>query len=154
MRRREFIASAGGTLAAFIAACGGGDDEEELGPEWSPAGPVEGLKTNAYTKRRVALYPELDDKLTSIIYLRLESSPPGQRVIALNGRCTHLGCPTRYVAVSERFICPCHGGVFDFDGRALAPIAPKRLRRYRTAVRDGLVYVGPSLDPPIKIPYS
>jgi quinol---cytochrome c reductase iron-sulfur subunit, bacillus type len=103
----------------------------------------------------VQLYPDTAPQLESTMYLRLRSSPPApQRVIALNSRCTHLGCPTRYVEVSERFICPCHGGVFDFDGRGLAPIAPKRLRRYRTAVRDGTVYIGPSLDPPIKIPYS
>ena len=36
--------------------------------------------------------------------------------IALSSRCMHLGCPVRYVAAAERFICPCHGGVYDFRG--------------------------------------
>ena len=40
--------------------------------------------------------------------------------IAISTRCMHLGCPVRFVAASERFICPCHGGVYDFQGRSTA----------------------------------
>ena len=40
--------------------------------------------------------------------------------IAISTRCMHLGCPVRYVEASARFICPCHGGVYDFEGRSPA----------------------------------
>ena len=33
------------------------------------------------------------------------------RFVAISTRCAHLGCPVRYVETSQRFICPCHGGV-------------------------------------------
>ena len=28
-----------------------------------------------------------------------------------------LGCPVRFVEAAERFICPCHGGVYSFTGK-------------------------------------
>ena len=43
-------------------------------------------------------------------------------------RCMHLGCPVRYVQAAQRFICPCHGGVYDFQrqGRRRPAGAPAR----------------------------
>jgi carotenoid phi-ring synthase / carotenoid chi-ring synthase len=58
----------------------------------------------------------------------------GDRVDALDGRCTHMGCP---VALDDSggFRCPCHGGRFDADGKpaggpprtALAALATTRV---------------------------
>jgi Rieske Fe-S protein len=31
--------------------------------------------------------------------------------------CPHLGCSVNYVSSAKRFICPCHNGTFDIDGR-------------------------------------
>jgi hypothetical protein len=28
----------------------------------------------------------------------------------------HLGCPVRFTPAAGRFICPCHGGVYDLRG--------------------------------------
>ena len=41
----------------------------------------------------------------------------GKQFIAISDRCAHLGCPVRWVDAAERFICPCHGGVYDLLGR-------------------------------------
>jgi Rieske Fe-S protein len=41
-------------------------------------------------------------------------------VFAIN--CAHLGCPVRWFAESQLFMCPCHGGVYYADGsRASGP---------------------------------
>ena len=38
--------------------------------------------------------------------------------VAISTRCAHLGCPVRYVAAPRSsFVCPCHGGVYDFQGK-------------------------------------
>jgi menaquinol-cytochrome c reductase iron-sulfur subunit len=39
-------------------------------------------------------------------------------VFAVN--CTHLGCPVRWLANANLFMCPCHGGVFYKDGTVAA----------------------------------
>ena len=55
----------------------------------------------------------------------------------------HLGCPVRFVAAAERFICPCHGGVYDFTGKVAGGPPVRPLDRFYTRVRDGQVEVGP-----------
>jgi hypothetical protein len=54
-----------------------------------------------------------------------------------------VGCPVRYVAAAESFVCPCHGGVYDFTGRRVGGPPPRPLDRFYTLVRDGQVLVGP-----------
>jgi len=40
----------------------------------------------------------------------------GGEVRALNGLCTHRGCPVNWAAAQNEFTCPCHGGRFDAEG--------------------------------------
>ena len=63
--------------------------------------------------------------------------------IAISTRCMHLGCPVRYVEASKKFICPCHGGVYDFDGGVSGGPPVRPLDRFYVRVRDGQVQVGP-----------
>jgi cytochrome b6-f complex iron-sulfur subunit len=44
----------------------------------------------------------------------------GAEVVALSDVCPHLGCKVHWEEAERRFFCPCHGGIFDKDGRALA----------------------------------
>jgi len=69
--------------------------------------------------------------------------PGGGEFIALSTRCMHLGCPVRFVQASERFICPCHGGVYDFKGRVSGGPPVRPLDRFFTRVREGQVEIGP-----------
>ena len=45
----------------------------------------------------------------------------------------HLGCPVRFVEAAERFICPCHGGVYDFTGKVDGGPPVRPLDRFYTA---------------------
>lgn len=56
--------------------------------------------------------------------------------------CTHLGCPVQYNAAASRYFSPCHGGVFDFEGKVLAGPPPRPLDRYEVKVEGGKVYAG------------
>ena len=66
--------------------------------------------------------------------------------IAISTRCAHLGCPVRWVDAAERFICPCHGGVYDLLGRrvggppvqAARPLPHARERRPGRTVQRAL----------------
>ena len=55
--------------------------------------------------------------------------------------CTHLGCPVRWEAGAQLFMCPCHGGVYHADGTVAAGPPPEPLRRYQVRVRHGQVEV-------------
>jgi len=56
--------------------------------------------------------------------------------------CTHVGCPVRWNAQAARFFSPCHGGVFDKEGRVLAGPPPRPLDRYEYKIEKGILYAG------------
>jgi len=51
----------------------------------------------------------------------------GDAVKALSATCTHLGCQVRWDADAKRFLCPCHGGEYDAQGRVVAGPPPRPL---------------------------
>lgn len=55
--------------------------------------------------------------------------------------CTHLGCPVRWIASANLFMCPCHGGVFYKDGQVASGPPPAPLTTYPVRVRDGQVQI-------------
>jgi len=59
--------------------------------------------------------------------------------IAFSVNCTHLGCPVRWLADAELFMCPCHGGVYYKDGTVAAGPPPHPLIRYEVRVVNGEV---------------
>jgi menaquinol-cytochrome c reductase iron-sulfur subunit len=61
----------------------------------------------------------------------------GDGVVALRERCTHLGCPVRWVEASDRFIWVCHGAVFGSRGERLGGPARRGLERATARVVDG-----------------
>ena len=67
---------------------------------------------------------------------------PYNRWVAITSRCAHLGCPVRWVPASERFICPCHGGVYDLQGVRVGGPPPRPLDRFFTRLHEGFVQVG------------
>jgi menaquinol-cytochrome c reductase iron-sulfur subunit len=59
--------------------------------------------------------------------------------IAFAINCSHLGCPVRWLADANLFMCPCHGGVYYADGRVAAGPPPRPLTRYSVRIQDGEV---------------
>ncbi len=69
--------------------------------------------------------------------------------IALSSTCPHLGCQVRWEAQNNRFFCPCHNGVFDPSGKAIAGPpgeAGQSLPRYELKVEGGLLHI--AVPPP------
>jgi len=57
-------------------------------------------------------------------------------------RCTHLGCPVTWDDKTKEFYSPCHGGVFDVEGKVLAGPPPRPLDRYEAKFENGVLYAG------------
>jgi len=69
--------------------------------------------------------------------------------IALSSTCPHLGCQVRWEGPNNRFFCPCHNGVFDPSGKAIAGPpgeAGQSLPRYQLRVEDGILHI--AVPPP------
>jgi menaquinol-cytochrome c reductase iron-sulfur subunit len=61
--------------------------------------------------------------------------------IAFSANCTHLGCPVRWEAKAELFMCPCHGGVYYKNGAVAAGPPPKPLVQYQIRVNKDTVEI-------------
>ena len=59
-------------------------------------------------------------------------------------RCTHLGCAYHWHAQTGQFLCPCHNGLFDIEGRVTGGPPPRPLDTYESRVEDGVLYVIPT----------
>ena len=91
--------------------------------EWQPIGAPSDFPTTPTSRRCITIVPGIGEAGKSIAYVRarnpaIDTEPEDQynHFVALSSRCMHLGCPVRFTAAAERFICPCHGGVYDFRG--------------------------------------
>ena len=118
--------------------------------DWQPIGPATDFPSNTYAVRVVTIVPGIGEAGKSIAYVRarnpaIDTEPEDQynHFVALSSRCMHLGCPVRFVAAASRFICPCHGGVYDFRGMVVGGPPVRPLDRFYTRVHNGLVQVGP-----------
>jgi menaquinol-cytochrome c reductase iron-sulfur subunit len=61
--------------------------------------------------------------------------------LALAVNCTHLGCPVRWEADAELFMCPCHGGIYNKDGSRAAGPPPRGLHHYSVRLRNNEVEI-------------
>jgi menaquinol-cytochrome c reductase iron-sulfur subunit len=60
---------------------------------------------------------------------------------AFSVNCAHLGCPVRWIADAELFLCPCHGGVYNKDGSLAAGPPPHGLEKYPVRVHNSEVQI-------------
>lgn len=64
------------------------------------------------------------------------------KLTVLSAVCSHLGCLVNYRKESREFVCPCHGGKYDINGRNIAGPPPAPLTAYPVEVKNGMVMVG------------
>ncbi|MGI8729848.1 MAG: ubiquinol-cytochrome c reductase iron-sulfur subunit [Solirubrobacteraceae bacterium] len=147
------IATAAFTLPAIGMAAGPMFEKEDV--RWEAVGPTEDFPDDTYVPRTMTISPGIGEVGKTTVYVRKynadldsETKDEYNDYVAITSRCMHLGCPVRYVEASENFICPCHGGVYDIEGKVSDGPPVRPLDRFYTRVRDGIVEVGPrySLD--------
>ena len=144
------VAAAAFTLPALGFAIGPLFSREQF--QWQPVGKPSDFTKDQYAVKVITIVQGIGDAGNSIAYMRkrdpkidTDHSDQYNQYIALSSRCMHLGCPVRYVPAAERFICPCHGGVYDFTGQVAGGPPVRPLDRFYTRVNKttGLVEVGP-----------
>ena len=63
-------------------------------------------------------------------------------VMALVATCTHLGCEVTYHPEKKEWLCPCHGSIYDVEGRPVSGPAPKALARVAVEIKaDGSLMI-------------
>lgn len=157
-RRRlmEGTALAAGGIATMAFALPGlgfalGPVLEETNPtDWQDVGPESDFSDESYVPKVISIEPEIGDAGKTTIYVSrfnrgqdtVVEGQDSQPYVAISTRCSHLGCPVRYIQASQKFICPCHGGVYGFRDQVEGGPPVRPLDRHYTRVTNGRVEVG------------
>jgi menaquinol-cytochrome c reductase iron-sulfur subunit len=145
----------GGIAVAAIALPGLGFAlgplfEKSFPARWEDVGIEDDFNEEAYVARTYNIVPQVGDPGKSTVYVRRfdpqrDTVVKGQKpqpYVAISTRCTHVGCPVRYIQASQKFVCPCHGGVYGFEGQVEGGPPVRPLDRFYTKVENGRVLMG------------
>lgn len=68
------------------------------------------------------------------------------KIYAIFGKCTHLGCTPKWFPDERQFKCPCHGSQYYSNGINFAGPAPRPMDRYAiSTLEDGRILVDKSV---------
>jgi menaquinol-cytochrome c reductase iron-sulfur subunit len=156
--RRRFMTASAHTVGAVAASAFAlpalgfalGPIFEQHKQPWQAVGVPDDFPDNNYVPKTITIVSGIGQAGKSTVYMRkrnpaidTEKADQYNQFIAISTRCMHLGCPVRFVDAAQRFICPCHGGVYDFVGRVSGGPPVRPLDRFYTRIRNGRVEVGP-----------
>jgi quinol---cytochrome c reductase iron-sulfur subunit, bacillus type len=121
--------------------------------QWQDVGAVSDFNSTTYVPRVININPAIGETGKSTVYVRkatpkdVSPSDRDQHIkplpfVAISTRCAHLGCPVRYIQASQKFVCPCHGGIYDVQGKVIGGPPVRPLDRFYTRVIAGRVQVG------------
>ena len=118
-------------------------DGAGAGPAFLDAGPLPDIKPGEW--RLVTVEKAHQDgwktsKVRHAIWVRRQGEGD-QGITVLSSICPHLGCPINWHPDETRFFCPCHGGIFDVDGRQTGGPPPRSMDPLEYEVRAGRLYV-------------
>jgi Rieske Fe-S protein len=122
---------------------------ERPDPIWNPVGNPTDFPDDTYIPKVITTVRGVGEIGKTTVYVRAYNPqidvPKYQDFVAISTRCMHLGCPVRYVDASKRFICPCHGGVYDFEGKVDGGPPVRPLDRFYTRISKttGQLEIGP-----------
>jgi menaquinol-cytochrome c reductase iron-sulfur subunit len=146
------IATAAFALPALGFALGPIFNNEQINDEWQDMGAESDFNEQTYVSKVATLVTDVGEAGKTTVYIRKatpEDKSPSDKngkkpmpYIAISTRCAHLGCPVRYVQASEKFICPCHGGIYGKDGSVDGGPPVRPLDRFYTKAEKGRVFIG------------
>ena len=121
--------------------------EDSTSAKFQDVGPEADFNPETYISKVISIQDDVGEAGKTTIYVRkynpkIDSDKFGQPYVVLSNRCMHVGCPVRYVQASQRFICPCHGGVYSFDGTVSGGPPVRPLDRFESQVQGGRVMIG------------
>jgi Rieske Fe-S protein len=143
------VAASAFLLPALGFALGPVFEKHEV--RWQQIGTADEFPETTYIPKVITIVDGIGQAGKTTTYVRkrndkVDTDKPDKynQFVAISSRCCHLGCPVRYVEAAERFICPCHGGVYGFTGKVDGGPPVRPLDRFYTEVRNGnQVWLGP-----------
>jgi len=110
--------------------------------DWSDVGPVDELSSITEPTAKTITLERRDawQTTSSQTAVYVLPSKDGQFHI-LSPVCPHLGCSVRWVGDQDKFICPCHSGMFTADGERISGPPNRSMDTLESKVEGGVLKV-------------
>lgn len=130
-------AGALGLVAGFLSNALGRKPESP----WMRIGLAEDLDPETFQKfvvREERHHAWVTERKPRVVYVKdLYPADP----LALLSTCSHLGCSVNWKADKGRFVCPCHGGVYDDKGQVVSGPPPRALTQMEIKIENEVCFV-------------
>ena len=112
------------------------------GTEWSDVGDVSEFADSKVPVRKTITFAQRDGwrEVVSAQSIYVSRNAEGQLEV-LSSICPHLGCSVSWQAAQNDFVCPCHGSIFDPDGKIVSGPSPRGMDRLPIRTKDGKLQV-------------
>jgi Rieske Fe-S protein len=120
-----------------------GKDEEGEGTAFLDAGLLADIKPGEWrlvTVEKISRDGWKKSKVRHAVWVR-RSGDGDKGISVLSSICPHLGCPVNWHPDDKQFFCPCHGGIFNAEGKQIAGPPPRSMDTLEYEVRAGRLYV-------------
>ncbi|UYN91663.1 MAG: Rieske 2Fe-2S domain-containing protein [Anaerolineales bacterium] len=131
LNRREFLNIAWLASLGFLTVALGGGAVIFGIPRFR-----EGEFGGMFTVGRVADLPPQDASPANYPKVKLWISNSAEGLVALYKVCVHLGCIYGWSDQETKFICPCHGSQYAYNGDYILGPAPRSLDRFVITIED------------------
>ena len=108
--------------------------------KWVEVGPQEDLEDGTFNQAVLEFsvqdgWAYAKQKMLAYIWRK------GDEMFALSATCHHLGCNVRFNEERKQFICPCHAGIYDMQGKNVSGPPPRPLDRLPVKIEKDVLFV-------------
>ncbi|MCK4977786.1 MAG: ubiquinol-cytochrome c reductase iron-sulfur subunit [Anaerolineales bacterium] len=110
---------------------------------WVPLGPLDGYPVGiptlfSFTRSTVNGWEKTVISFGAYVMRYSESQDD---VTVFSSWCTHLSCRVHWEEGEQVYVCPCHDGIFDVEGKVVAGPPPEPLWEYENKIEDGNLFI-------------
>ncbi len=130
-------------VAYFLAPLRRKRGEDSSGATFHDVGPLSDFPVGEWCLRALEMVQEDGWKKTRVrrsVWVRRVGKGDREFTV-LAPICPHLGCPINWHPDQSQFVCPCHGGIFDSNGRHITGPPPRSMDGLDMEVRGGRLWV-------------
>ncbi len=104
---------------------------------WIPLGPLTNYPVGtptlfSFTRSKINGWEKSTNSYGVFVYRKSDTE-----TVVFSNVCTHLSCRVNWNEGTKEYICPCHDGRFNIDGKVVKEPPPRPLDAYETKVENG-----------------
>lgn len=109
---------------------------------WSDVGRIDDFQNLDAPVKKLVTIAQRDGWRKTVLEkpVYVSKNSDGQLMV-LSAVCTHLGCTVPWIGKEQKFICPCHLGMFSAHGTLLGGPPPRDMDRLETKVEGGILKI-------------